>query len=69
MLETPLGFGMPMIQCPEAMQYLEVDRTVDTLLETQPNPELREVRGTRNPVFATKLKDPLRCGVKKSFYF
>ena len=53
MLETPLGFGMPMIQCPEAIQYLEVDRSVDFLLETQPNPELREV-----PVSYTHLTLP-----------
>ena len=56
MLETPLGFGMPMIQCPEAMQYLEVDRTVDILLETQPNPELREVRRPQDPRSAQKFQ-------------
>ena len=63
MLETPLGFGMPMIQCPEAMQYLEVDRTVDILLETQPNPELREVRRTQEHRFAGKFQEALRWRV------
>ena len=63
MLETPLGFGMPMIQCPEAMQYLEVDRTVDTLLETQPNPELREVRRTQEHRFAAKFQEARRWRV------
>ena len=63
MLETPLGFGMPMIQCPEAMQYLEVDRTVDILLETQPNPELREVRRTQEQRFAAKFQEALRWRV------
>ena len=63
LLETPLGFGMPMIQCPEAMQYLEVDRTVDTLLETQPNPELREVRRTQEHRFAAKFQEALRWRV------
>ena len=63
MLETPLGFGMPMIQCPEAMQYLEVDRTVDTLLETQPNPELREVRRTQEHRFAPKFQEAPRWRV------
>ncbi len=52
-----------MIQCPEAMQYLEVDRTVDTLLETQPNPELREVRRTQEHRFAAKFQEALRWRV------
>lgn len=52
-----------MIQCPEAMQYLEVDRTVDALLETQPNPELREVRRTQEHRFAAKFQEALRWRV------
>lgn len=44
--ETPLGFGMAMIQCPEAMQYFEQDRNIDREWESQPNPELREYRHT-----------------------
>ena len=63
MLETPLGFGMPMIQCPEAIQYLEVDRSVDFLLETQPNPELREVRRTQEHGFATSFQEAFRWRV------
>ena len=69
MLETPLGFGMPMIQCPEAMQYLEVDRTVDTLLETQPNPELREVRRTQEHRLWTKTLSFALYLLKNSFSF
>ena len=52
-----------MIQCPEAMQYLEVYRTVDILLETQPNPELREVRRTQEHRFAAKFQEALRWRV------
>lgn len=63
MLETPLGFGMPLIQCPEAMQYLEQDRTIDTLLESQPNPELREVRQTQEHEFAAPFREGFRWRV------
>ena len=63
MLETPLGFGMPVIQCPEAIQYLEAGRMVDMLLETQPNPELREIRRAQEHSFAAKFQEALRWRV------
>lgn len=60
MLETPLGLGMALIQCPEAAQYLEQDRQIDALLETQPNPELREVRRTQEHSFALPFREGFR---------
>ena len=63
MLETPLGFGLALMQCPEAMQYFVQDQRIDVLLESQPNPELREVRRTLEHGFAAKFQEGLRWRV------